>query len=199
MAALICIMNTYTITGAPKFRLIIPQLFPSTSQRIRLYGNLSHLDSAGSARMVDVGSKPHTTRCAIASGRISLSAKAWETLASTRSSPKGSVLGVAQIAGIMAAKQTSNLIPLCHPLTLSHVWVDFDLVEEEQCVVVRAGVRCEGGTGVEMEALMSASVALLTIYDMTKSASHSHTITDVRLEAKEGGQSGMFRRQDNDA
>lgn len=144
--------------------------------------------------MVDVGDKPRTRRRAVASGRISLTPKAYNLVTGTERSKKGGVLAVAQLAAIMAAKQTPHLIPLCHPILLSNVKVDFDLQEHDFSVCVRVCVECEGGTGVEMEALCAASLALLTVYDMTKSVSHEHTIEDVRLEEKSGGASGHWAR-----
>ena len=145
--------------------------------------------------MVDVSLKSSSNRHAVASGKIHLTAKAYALVKDHHLSKKGSVLSVAQLAGIMAAKQTPNLIPLCHHVTLSHVTVDFELDDNACCVGVRVGVRSVGVTGVEMEALCGVSVALLTVYDMTKSASHRHTITDVCLEEKRGGKSGHFIRE----
>jgi molybdenum cofactor biosynthesis protein MoaC len=146
--------------------------------------------------MVDVGSKVPSSREAAASGVIILSAKAFQLILQPTSSVsnKGDVLGVARVAGIMAAKQTATLIPLCHTLLLSHVSVDFDLCETDHSVLVNAHVRCEGVTGVEMEALTAVSVALLTLYDMTKSAGKGHVISRVQLETKSGGKSGDYTR-----
>lgn len=154
---------------------------------------LTHIDHKGHAHMVDVGSKVPSSREASASGVIMLSPKAF-ALVSQPTGGKGDVLGVARVAGIMAAKQTSNLIPLCHTLMLSHVMVDFDLEDADCSIVVRAHVRCEGVTGVEMEALTAVSIALLTVYDMTKSAGKGHIISRVQLETKCGGKSGSYRR-----
>ena len=142
--------------------------------------------------MVDVGDKGVTQRFARARGTIELTPPAYLLVKETQRSTKGSVLGVAQLAGIMAAKQTAHLIPLCHSLALAHVSVDFELCEERCAVSVEVGVRCDGKTGVEMEALTAASVALLTIYDMTKSLSHAHVISGVKLVEKFGGRSGHF-------
>lgn len=149
--------------------------------------------------MVDVGSKVPSSREASASGTISLSQKAFKLISqpTISNSSKGDVLGVARVAGIMAAKQTPTLIPLCHTLTLSHVTVDFDLHEADSSVLVHACVRCEGVTGVEMEALTAVTIALLTVYDMTKSAGKSHVISRVQLESKSGGRSGDYIRTDN--
>ena len=147
--------------------------------------------------MVDVGNKPISHRRAVASGKITLTPEAYTLIKEHHGrSKKGSVLGVAQLAGIMAAKQTPQLIPLCHVVPLSHASVEFSLNDAEGVVEVRATVACVGKTGVEMEALSAVTVALLTVYDMTKSVSHEHVISDVRLEEKEGGVSGNFYRSD---
>jgi cyclic pyranopterin phosphate synthase len=153
---------------------------------------LTHLDESGAARMVDVGGKPATARSATAEGRISMSP---ETLVAVRegSGPKGDVLATARIAGIMAAKKTGELIPLCHPLTLDAVTVDFAF--EEEGVRVTATASLTGKTGVEMEALTAASVALLTIYDMAKALEKGMSIEGVRLLAKTGGKSGDWRAE----
>ena len=156
------------------------------------YSTLSHLGASGEASMVDVTSKPSSSRYAVASGKILLTSEAYTLVKNQETSRKGSVLGVAQLAGIMAAKETSRLIPLCHLVALSHIMVEFVLDDDVCCVQVWVRVRSVGVTGVEMEALCSVTMALLTVYDMIKSASHLHTITDVRLEEKWGGQSGHF-------
>jgi cyclic pyranopterin phosphate synthase len=142
---------------------------------------LSHLDSEGRARMVDVGGKPVQRRTARARGRILLNEKTRAAVRENRLR-KGDVLTVAQMAGIAAAKRTADLIPLCHPLGLDHV--DVELRPDDQGVEVEATVRCEGRTGVEMEALTAVGVALLTVYDMCKSSDREMTITDVRLVEK---------------
>jgi cyclic pyranopterin phosphate synthase len=151
---------------------------------------LTHLDEAGAARMVDVGAKAVTARMAVAGGRIAMSAQA---LAAIRegSAKKGDVLATARIAGIMAAKRTSDLIPLCHPLPVSSVSVELAL--EADGVAVTATVATTGQTGVEMEALTAVSVALLTIYDMAKALDRGMRIGDVRLLEKRGGKSGHWR------
>jgi cyclic pyranopterin phosphate synthase len=148
---------------------------------------LTHLDSQGRARMVDVGGKADTQRVAIALGRIRMNAA---TLAALRdgTTPKGDVLAVARIAGIMAAKRTAELIPLCHPIPLSAVTIDFTLHDDG--VTVTATARTAGQTGVEMEALTAATAALLTVYDMAKALDKGMIIGDVRLLAKRGGKSG---------
>jgi cyclic pyranopterin phosphate synthase len=152
---------------------------------------LTHLDEAGHARMVDVSAKDVTVRTATASGRVLLSAQAVAALRSG-TVPKGDALAVARIAGIAAAKRTSDLIPLCHPLAIHGVQVD--LVVEDAGVTITAAVRTADRTGVEMEALTSVSVAALTLIDMIKAVDKAAVITDVRLEAKDGGRSGSWRR-----
>ena len=149
--------------------------------------DLTHLDKTGAARMVDVGGKAETARSATATGRIAMSA---ETLAAVRggSGPKGDVLAVARVAGIMAAKRTGELIPLCHPLALDSVSVDFAF--EERGIRVSATASLTARTGIEMEALTAATVALLTIYDMAKALEKGMVIEEVRLLAKTGGKSG---------
>ncbi|HET9079692.1 MAG TPA: cyclic pyranopterin monophosphate synthase MoaC [Trebonia sp.] len=152
---------------------------------------LTHLDEAGHARMVDVSAKDVTVRTATASGRVLLSA---EAVAALRDGtvPKGDALAVARIAGIAAAKRTPDLIPLCHPLAIHGVWVELKV--EDSGVAITASVRTADRTGVEMEALTSVSVAALTLIDMIKAVDKGAVITDVRLEAKDGGKSGPWRR-----
>ena len=147
---------------------------------------LTHLDSAGTARMVDVGGKPETQRLAIAKGAISMRP---ETLEAIRAGnvPKGDVLGPARIAGILAAKRTGELIPLCHPLALDAVNVDFAFAD--QSIVCTATASLTGRTGVEMEALTAVTVALLTVYDMAKALDKDMVIQSVRLIEKRGGKS----------
>lgn len=153
---------------------------------------LNHFDAAGNAIMVDVGGKKLTERIAIASGKIFVGAEVFEAI-KLGTSKKGDVLGVARIAGIMAAKKTSEIIPLCHILPLSHCAVDFELLPEESAVKVIARVKTTWTTGVEMEALHAASVALLTIYDMCKAIDKKMIIGELRLESKSGGKSGDYR------
>ncbi|HSB11160.1 MAG TPA: cyclic pyranopterin monophosphate synthase MoaC [Blastocatellia bacterium] len=155
---------------------------------------LTHTDEEGRARMVDVGDKPVTTRTATASGFVRMAAATVRAVREHRT-PKGDPLEVARLAGIMAAKRTSELIPLCHPLPLSHVDVELDVRDEGVAIVSTA--RTDGKTGVEMEALAAASVAALTIYDMCKAIDRSMIITDIRLESKTGGRSGDYRRSDD--
>ncbi|TFU06228.1 cyclic pyranopterin monophosphate synthase MoaC [Polymorphobacter arshaanensis] len=154
--------------------------------------SLTHLDDKGAARMVDVGAKTATAREAIAEGVITMSAKALTAIAAGAVA-KGDVLAVARVAGIMAAKQTAALIPLCHPLPLSGVTLDLAL--ETGQIRVTASVRTTHQTGVEMEALTAVSVALLTVYDMAKALDRTMTIGGVRLLAKSGGRSGDFRAE----
>ena len=154
---------------------------------------LTHLDDQGKARMVDVGGKVETRRIAIAEGRISMSGAALGAIRDG-SVPKGDVLAAARIAGIMAAKKTAELIPLCHPLPLDAVTVDFEL--EAAGVKVTASASLSGKTGVEMEALTAASVALLTIYDMAKAVDKAMVIGGVRLIEKRGGKSGDWKAPD---
>lgn len=150
---------------------------------------LSHIDSTGSARMVDVSHKPDTERVAVAAGEVHMRP---ETLALIRAGQikKGDVLTVAQIAGVMAAKRTWELIPLCHPLPLSHIDVRCELRDDLPGVAITASVRTTSKTGVEMEALTAVSVAALTIYDMAKAVEKTMRITNVRLVEKHGGMSG---------
>ena len=153
---------------------------------------LTHLDEWGQARMVDVGGKVATARTATATGRISMSSAALGAIRDG-SGPKGDVLAAARIAGIMAAKKTGDLIPLCHPLALDAVTVDFGF--EEDAVRATARASLTGKTGVEMEALMAVSLALLTIYDMAKALDKGMVIEQVRLLEKTGGKSGDWRAQ----
>ena len=153
--------------------------------------NLSHIDENGQARMVDVGAKPVTRRVAVASGTIRLSVAALEAIRAG-DAPKGDVLGTARIAGVMAAKKTAELIPLCHPLALDAVTVDFQL--DASSIRATATVALSGRTGVEMEALTAVSVALLTIYDMAKAIDKAMVIGDIALIQKRGGKSGDWVR-----
>ena len=154
---------------------------------------LTHLDEHGQARMVDVGSKAATARKAVATGRIRMSA---EALAAIREgdAPKGDVLAAARIAGIMAAKKTGELIPLCHPLSLDAVTVDFAF--EDDAVRATATASLTGKTGIEMEAMTATSIALLTIYDMAKALDKGMVIDGVRLLSKSGGKSGEWRARE---
>jgi cyclic pyranopterin phosphate synthase len=156
---------------------------------------LTHFDAQGQAHMVDVAAKASTHRIGVAAGRIEMLA-ATLAIIETGSARKGDVLGIARIAGIMAAKKTSDLIPLCHPLALTRVAIEFEILPADAlgigCVFCKATVETVGPTGVEMEALTAVQVALLTIYDMCKAADRSMTITNVKLLEKHGGKSGSF-------
>jgi cyclic pyranopterin phosphate synthase len=153
---------------------------------------LTHFDAQGQAHMVDVGAKAATHRIAVATGRIEMLPVTWSLIASG-TAKKGDVLGIARIAGIQGAKKTSDLIPLCHPLALTRVAVDFEMVESPTpCVVCTVTAETVGPTGVEMEALTAVQVALLTIYDMCKAADRGMTITGVKLLEKQGGKSGHW-------
>ncbi|MDW8326158.1 MAG: cyclic pyranopterin monophosphate synthase MoaC [Anaerolineales bacterium] len=151
--------------------------------------SLSHLDAEGNIRMVDVGDKADTERLAVAAGEVRMKP---ETLALIRAGAlkKGDVLTTAQLAGILAAKRTAELIPLCHPLPLTHIEVNCELNDDLPGVLITARVRTTGKTGVEMEALTAVSIAALTIYDMAKAAEKTMQITNVRLLEKHGGKSG---------
>jgi cyclic pyranopterin monophosphate synthase len=153
---------------------------------------LTHIDTKGEARMVDVTAKPATERTAVAEGRVVMS-KATLALIISGDAKKGDVLGTARVAGIMAAKRTSDLIPLCHPLTLSNVTLDISPDNTLPGCIVRATVKVTGPTGVEMEALTAVSVACLTIYDMIKAVERGIRIEGVHLVEKKGGKSGHYR------
>lgn len=152
---------------------------------------LTHFDATGQAHMVDVAAKPATHRVAVAQGRITMNA-ATLAIILEGTAKKGDVLGIARIAGIMAAKKTSELIPLCHPLALTRVAMDFSPDIGSASITCQATVETVGPTGVEMEALTAVQVALLTIYDMCKAADRGMTMTDIRLQEKHGGKSGSF-------
>jgi cyclic pyranopterin phosphate synthase len=158
---------------------------------------LTHIDAAGEAHMVDVGNKAETVRIAVAEGAIRMRADTLELILSGNAK-KGDVLGAARFAGIMAAKKTSELIPLCHPLMISKVSVDISPDTALPGLRVEATVKLTGKTGVEMEALTAASVACLTIYDMAKAADKAMEIVHIRLKSKSGGKSGDFARPDSD-
>jgi cyclic pyranopterin phosphate synthase len=153
--------------------------------------HLTHFDAQGQAHMVDVADKAHTKRIGVAHGVIRM-LPATFALVQGGTAKKGDVLGIARIAGIQAAKKTSDLIPLCHPLALTRVAVEFALQEDTLSIACTATVETVGQTGVEMEALTAVQVALLTIYDMCKAVDRGMTITDVRLLEKHGGKSGSF-------
>lgn len=152
---------------------------------------LSHIDAGGNAVMVDISAKAETARIAIAKARVLMSGETAKLIAD-RGHKKGDVLGIAQLAGIMGAKKTPDLIPLCHPLPLTSVTVDLELASDTDAVDITATCKTTGKTGVEMEALTAASVSALTVFDMCKAVDKSMRITDLRVTRKEGGKSGTF-------
>lgn len=154
---------------------------------------LTHIDSSGKARMVDVSEKLLTQREAVARGSVIMK-KATLKLILDNSMAKGDVIGVARVAGVMAAKKTSELIPLCHPLNISSINVDFSPDQNKGRIIIEARVKITGQTGVEMEALTAVSIAALTIYDMCKAVDKEMVISDIMLIEKTGGKSGIFRR-----
>ena len=154
---------------------------------------LNHFDASGQAHMVDVSPKAETLRIATATGKIKVSPQVYEAITSG-TAKKGDVLGAARLAGIMGAKKTSDLIPLCHPLPLTGVSVDFTLLPKDCAVEATATAKITGKTGVEMEALTAVSTALLTIYDMCKAIDKGMEITGIHLEEKSGGKSGHYQR-----
>lgn len=156
---------------------------------------LSHVDEEGRIRMVGVGHKPDTERVAVARGEVEMKPETLRLIVEGET-PKGDVLTTAQIAGIMAAKRTHTLIPLCHPLPLTKVDVDFSIHEDTSRIEITATARCTGKTGVEMEALTAVSVAALTIYDMAKAVEKTMRIGEIRLVYKAGGKSGEWRAED---
>ena len=155
---------------------------------------LTHLDKQGRAKMVDVTEKPETMREAVATGSVHMKS---ETLRLIRDKkvPKGDVLCVSRVAGIMAAKKAGELIPMCHPLNITSVDIDFDLDEKDNKIGIKVRVRITGRTGVEMEALTAVSAAALTMYDMCKAADKEMIISEIMLLEKRGGRSGLFRRK----
>ena len=155
--------------------------------------DFTHFNESGRAKMVDVSEKTETSRTAVAAGRVRMNRETFE-LVKTGGMKKGDVLGAAQIAGIMAAKRTPDLIPMCHTLLLSGVDMAFELNDADCAVDITATVRCQGVTGVEMEALTAVSVAALTVYDMCKAVQKDMEITDIRLLSKSGGKSGDYHR-----
>ncbi len=154
-------------------------------------GRLTHFDETGAARMVDVSEKAVTHRTAIARGAVRMNPETLALVAEGRAK-KGDVLAVARLAGIMGAKRTADLVPLCHPLALTKVTVDLQVDQESPRVLIEAEVRTSGQTGVEMEALTAVSVAALTVYDMLKAADKAMVIEDIRLAFKDGGKSGRY-------
>lgn len=152
---------------------------------------LTHFDADGQAHMVDVGDKKHTRRVAVAQGRIVMNPQTL-SIVMAGTAKKGDVLGIARVAGIMAAKKTSELVPLCHPLALTHVSIGFTTDTVRACIMCDATVETVGPTGVEMEALTAVQVALLTIYDMCKAVDRAMVMQDIRVLEKHGGKSGSF-------
>lgn len=159
--------------------------------------DFTHFNEDGRAKMVDVSEKAQTNRYAVAAGRVLVSADTMKLIQSG-GMKKGDVLTVAQIAGIMGAKQTSALIPMCHPLMLNGIDISFLLDDVRNSVEIEAKVKCSGNTGVEMEALTAVSVAALTVYDMCKAVQKDMVITDIRLLEKTGGVHGDYRREENE-
>ena len=155
--------------------------------------DLTHINSSGEAKMVDVTAKGTTEREAIAKGKVIMKPSTLEQVR-TASLKKGDVLAVARVASIMAAKRTPDLIPLCHPIMIDNITIDFDLSANDS-IEITATAKSTGKTGVEMEALVAAAVSALTIYDMCKSIDKDMTITDIYLESKKGGKSGTYRRK----
>lgn len=158
--------------------------------------DMNHFDKEGRARMVDVSSKQDTTRQAIAKGSIMMKPETFARIID-QNMAKGNVLGVARVAGIMATKQTSHLIPMCHPLMLTGVDVYFHTIAEKSEIEIECHVRTTGKTGVEMEALTGVSAAALTIYDMCKAIDRGMVIKDIRLMEKSGGKSGLYKREED--
>ena len=155
---------------------------------------LTHIDSDGKARMVDISGKRKTEREAKAFGKVRMSPKTYDIIKSGQG-PKGDIFTVAKIAGIMGAKKTHTLIPLCHPLSITHIDVNFDFIDTESAVEIISTVRTKGQTGVEMEALTCSTVVALTIYDMCKAIDKSIELGPFYLLEKSGGKSGVFKRQ----
>ena len=156
--------------------------------------DFTHFNENGRAKMVDVSEKADTVRTAVAAGRVLVNAETFE-LIKTGGMKKGDVLNVAQVGGIMGAKRTSDIIPMCHPIMISGVDIDISLCEERHSVEIVATTKCTGATGVEMEALTAVSVAALTVYDMCKAVQRDIEITDIRLLKKTGGKSGGVERK----
>lgn len=157
--------------------------------------DFTHFNEQGRAKMVDVGEKPETVRTAVASGRVLVNEEAFE-LIRTGGMKKGDVLTVAQVAGVMGAKRTPDIIPMCHPILIEGIDLELHLDAERRSVEITASVSCDGRTGVEMEALTAVSTAALTVYDMCKAVQKDMIITDIRLERKTGGLHGDFEREE---
>jgi len=170
-----------------------PEQSPPNGTDVPVAGRLTHFDESGRARMVQVGDKAETRRTAVASGRVRMRTETAELIREGRAS-KGDVLGVAQVAAIMAAKRTPDIIPMCHPLMLTGVEASLEV--EGDAVAIRVTVSTTGTTGVEMEALTAVSAAALTVYDMVKAVDRGMVIESIQLETKEGGRSGAWSRED---
>ncbi len=166
-----------------------------TGSKVTKMSELTHFDEAGQAHMVNVGEKSETHRIAVACGRIHMQPATFELVAGG-TAKKGDVIGIARVAAIMASKRTSDLVPLCHPIGLTRVAVDFELDEKTHAVTCTARCECYGKTGVEMEALTAASVTCLTVYDMCKAVDRGMEISDVRLLKKDGGKTGLWLREE---
>ncbi len=162
-----------------------------TGSKVTKMSELTHFDEAGQAHMVNVGEKSETHRIAVACGRIHMQPATFELVAGG-TAKKGDVIGIARVAAIMASKRTPDLVPLCHPIGLTRVAVDFELDEKTHAVTCTARCECYGKTGVEMEALTAVQVGLLTIYDMCKAVDRGMVMTDIRLLEKDGGKSGRW-------
>lgn len=204
-------VNLLSVPDLPKGSISVPQSLrqihsetfkcgpdlkvPKSSSSDGTSDCLTHTDAQGKASMVNVGSKPVTCRTATACGKVILGSKAFNLVRANQLA-KGDALAVAQLAGIMGAKQTASLIPLCHTLPLDHTSVTIELLEEGHTAVVKATCQTLGRTGVEMEALTAVTVATLALYDMCKSVSRDIIITDIKLLSKTGGQRGDFQRPD---
>ena len=157
--------------------------------------DFTHFNDQGRAKMVDVGEKPVTSRTAVAAARVLVNGHTFE-LIKTGGMKKGDVLTVAQVAGVMGAKRTPDLIPMCHPILIDGINLELHLDEERQSVEIQATVSCDGRTGVEMEALTAVSTAALTVYDMCKAVQKDMVISDIRLVSKTGGVHGDYQRED---
>ena len=157
--------------------------------------DFSHFNGSGRARMVDVSEKADTVRIAVAAAKVYVNEQTF-ALIKTGGLKKGDVLAVAQVAGIMGAKKTPDIIPMCHPIMLTGADIDFVLNEKEHCVEITATTKCTGATGVEMEAMCAVSTAALTVYDMCKAVQRDIVISDIRLLRKSGGKSGEFIREE---
>ena len=184
-----CIAASFLISARIIAKALIEALIPQCYNFKMAHSKLSHVDQKGQASMVNVADKAITQRVAIARGEVHMLPATLELIRND-ALKKGDVLGVARIAGIQAAKRTSELIPFCHPLSLDHLSIEFELNEELPGIVIESRAECHAKTGVEMEALTATAVAALTIYDMAKSAEKSMRIQNIRLVSKTGGQSG---------